>query len=748
MITKVKTHQLLLEQVGKIISASRDNFNPEYLGKILPIMIISENKFLFESKDKLKNLKHTNNLISQVITLSVSHNNTSVFLNYLKAYVQNTQFFLDKLQEGFPYESEFTESLEIYRKIIELIIKNDIINEDIINELNKIQMQYVLSKLIINYTESRRILSKFSKEEQQDISKINYDDIRRRNISNAELFDAIKALFRSFILKKREVYAELMIGYLRQSFFKEIRESNKAGLIEQLFEILISYIDICLEEKNHLANILFYTFRDILDKIYDPLHENLDDKCLINKEYLPIYKRYFLYGNNHLVSYKNDDFRMKTFENELRFFKDSHIFPDYKEIDKLLLSGLFFSIGCSCVEKSSFEYIDAIFSYSEIKPKDYVLVNEHPILDLEIKDLLLQLETTEYSSMDGDNVKSMFFLLSLVKKYAPTTKKEVKSIFNDFDPKKDVVLMRSFLLHRRNFETLLKRKDDLHNLFTSIKGINTKINSETVLSSFLEIAQDFETKIEQYDQKKELSKSKIISFFEHFSEEYNKRTRIYQICSTLDTKQKSKLLYNKLKEERIWFVEVSGTTAYASDDIGSQIGSNLAENEITILSQEISANIEKGDILSTKNFEEVLKRDIQMLTKDIIFLIPRNKYHLIRDFIRYDYTGGISREYLLINNKNIEIHDYIDRNNINSIFLFPKSSIKWKRYLFSYKPVENLDLELKDKPAEINFKSYSEVSDEDKKHITEKDIIILTKFGYNVKMDKDKIKKYSLEDTQ
>lgn len=748
MITKVQTHQLLLGQVGKIISASWDNFNPEYFGKILPMMIISENKFLFESKDKLKNLKHTNNLISQVITLSISHNNSSVFLNYLKAYVQNTQFFLDKLQEGFPYESEFTESLEIYRKIIELIIKNDIINEDIINELNKIQMQYVLSKLIINYTESRRILSKFSKEEQQDISKINYDDIRRRNISNAELFDAIKALFRSFILKKREVYAELMIGYLRQSFFKEIRESNKVGLIEQLFEILISYIDICLEEKNHLANILFYTFRDILDKIYDPLHENLDDKCLINKEYLPIYKRYFLYANNHLVLYKNDDFRMKTFENELRFFKDSHIFPDYKEIDKLLLSGLFFSIGCSCVEKSSFEYIDVIFNYSEIKPKDYVLVNEHPILNLEIKDLLLQLETAEYSSMDGDNVKSMFFLLSLVKKYAPNIKKEVKSIFNDFDPKNDVVLMRSFLLHRRNFETLLKRKDDLHNLFTSIKGINTKINSETVLSSFLEIAQDFETKIEKYDQKKELSKSKITSFFEHFTEEYNKRTRIYQICSTLDSKQKSKLLYNKLKEERIWFVEVSGTTAYASDDIGSEIGSNLAENEITILSQEISENIEKGDVLSTENFEWVLKRDLQGLTGDIILLIPRNKYHLIRDFIRYDYTTGISREYLLINDKNIEIYDYIDRNNINSIFLFPKSSIKWKRYLFSYKPVESLDIELKDKPAEINFKGYSEVSDEDKKYITEKDIIILTKFGYNVKIDKNKIKKYSLEDTQ
>lgn len=739
-------HFVLLEQINKIVNASRNNFNSIYLSQILPILTFSKNGFLFKKKVKLDNLQYTNDLIDQIINLSIHKRDATVFLRALKVYVENTKLLSDKLQDGFPYEDELLQSLVMYRRIIELITENHVINEEIIYEVSKILDQYIFSKLIVNYVQSRRMLSMFSKDEKVEVSELKFKEIHKRNVLNAELFDAVKVLFRFLITQKREIYAELLISHLRQALFKEIREKDKAGVIEQLFDILIHYLSICLEEKNHLANILFYTFRDVLDRIYDPNFKDLDGKKLINIEYLPIYKKYLLQANGHIIYVKDDGNRLQMFKNELGFFKDSRVFQDYNEIENLLLSNIFFSIGCGSIEKETYEYVDAIFDFSLSKPKDYVLVNENPILKLDIRDLLLQLETSEYHSLDAENIKSLFFLICILKQYSPKTKTEVKTIFKDFKPDQeaDIALMRSLMLHERNFEVLLNRQEDIDEILKSIKGIKTKIKLELVIKTILDISKDFDNKIEEHDKKKELSKTKIENFLKRFTETYNKRTNIYQTCSKLETTKEPKLLYHKIKEDRIWFVDVSGTTAYASDEIGSDLGSNLAENELTILSQELFKEVDKQKQITSENFEDLVTKGISDLTGDLVFLLPRNKLSLIRKFIRYEYSKESSQEYLLMNNRRIEVYNYIDRNNLGLAFLFQKNAVKWRQALFSFKPLKGEALKFNSRVAEILFLEYADAKKEDQEYLDENDIIIITKFGYNIKIDKDKVKKFAL----
>lgn len=744
MNKKIRLHSMLLDEIQKIIDASKSNFNSNYFININSILKIEKNYFLFKSKENINNFKLINNLVQQIIELSVEKNDLNVFIDYLNLYVKNTDFYLNKLQEGFPFETEFFESLSYYRKIINLIVSADMLNEKIMREIGGIQTQIIFSKQIMFYASNRILMSSFSKEKEK-FSEINQQVIQERDLINSELFDSLKYIFRSCIKNNREIYSEMIIKNLRDSLFNETRRAKRNGLVEQLLELLINYLVICLEEENHLANILIYTFRDILDKIYDPNNQKIENKKIIVTEYLPIYKRYFLLANKWILKEENK-FNLNIFKNQLEFFKDSLVFKDYEQVDRLLLSKLFFSVGCYCVENEKYKFLNNLIKYTDNEMKDYILVNQNPLLQLDLNDLLAQLQSTEYKSIDSENIKTILFIIFLIKRYNPKNKKELKDLFLKIKPnsKEKITLMKSIILHESQLKNLLDKKEKIKTLLDNLENVYLKMNFQKLIYALLEIGNSFEKKIKKYDERKEISKKKIESFIDHFFKAYNEKTNIDKICSKLKTKKKPRLLFNKIKEERIWFVDVSGTIAYSSDYTGTQLGRSLAQNEMIFFARELSKckSIERK--INKDIFEKKLNKDIEMLDDEIILLMPRNKYFMIRDYLRYDYEDKKPKEYLLIDKKRIDVFDYIDKENLNEAFLFQKDSIKWKRKVFSYKPVKGLDINIKKQIAEIKFEGYEDASEEDKKYITKKELIISTKWGYNIKINKNKLIVYKL----
>ncbi len=754
---KEKVYELLLIEANKIVESLSEKYSSEQLHKLKDFLLITDYKFLNKNNNVTDIFLRINYTLEKAIFLAIQNRDEQGLVILSRIYCDNTSYYLDKIlpetsesTEGGNYQNEFLNSMTFYRRFIDRISLENILSSELMEIIQKISNHFIRNRLLLNWFNNTRFILKYKKEDNIEITaklnKIDESILYKQDIANAELFSALKTLFRSIVKTKKKVYARAIIDNLRQLFFTELRTDNKGGLIEQLFEIHSEYIQICVDEESDLAFILVYTFRDVLDKIYDPSKASLDNATLIKQEYLTIYKKYFDRGFRIIMSSASSQkYKTNIFDAAIEFYKDSSVFEDYKTIEPLLLSKLFYVLGCYCLEKNYYEYLSIIYEHSISKPKEYVLIGEKPLIPNDLNSLIDLLATAEYQLLESENIKSEFFLLSIIKIHKISNLKKFKELFISLNETTEINIkrMQTIMLHKRNFETLKRRCEDIDIQFRDI--LKTKIPSIAKFTTILiKITNDFDSRIAENDRLKDLSSEKITSFIDSLFQTYEK-TSIIESITTPETSEKPYTpLYSKTKHDKIWFVDVAGTTAYSTDSIGSNIGSDFARYESYLIAEELNKESQNYD-LKDEIFENIIQKDIKFENTEYILLSPYTFNSKIRALIKYEYGINSSKEFIELNKKKIFIYHYIDRSNINKAFLYPKSAIHYKKELFTFNPIIDSEDVIKDKPLEVRFKTITNISDNDvdKKQLTEKDVIIQIKYSYFLDVKKNKVLSFS-----
>ena len=403
-------------------------------------------------------------------------------------------------------------------------------------------------------------------------------------------------------------------------------------------------------------------------------------------------------------------------------------------------------MGCYCFEENYKHFIDLIFEYSMSKPKEYILVNEKPILESGTRSLIKLLATAEYKRLDADNIKTAFFIVCLLKFNKITKKEEFFKLFDNLDPKnkEDLFCMQTIMLHKRNFDILKQRSEELNQKLKDVLHVEKFLEIKTIADGLIKLHDKFEQKVRKEDDTKELSQDKIKELLGKFFIAYDKYSEIKEI-TTYESSNEGEFTYryNKTKREKIWFVDTSGTTAYATGQIGSDLGRNLANFEGYLIAESLNKSGGKTHSFKSDQFIKIIEESL-VDSEKYILLCPFNFSSKIRDLIRYDYSNEKRPQYVEIKNKKINIIHYTNRSNINKAFLYPIKAINWKNRIFSFKPIDEFE-EQENKIAEILFRKYENTEGEEKKSLNENELIIQIKYGYNIEINSEKILSFNYD---
>ncbi len=731
MDRKKEGYSLLLNELEKILTSLNIYYDPKVIEEISSYLEISKYNFL--EKDSMN---RANELLKNVITITILKKDDSILFKLMKIYCSNTQFYLDNIDtKEKNYSNIFLNNLNFYVRLIMLIIENNMISNNIMEIIENIQNQVILSKLFVQFESNKYFIAKFENGKEKSFSSLEKQQLNDQNAINNEISSALILLFRDLIKNKRQNQARTMISILRRNLFIKIREDKVGGVVEKLLELHGEYLQICIEEKDRLSFTLFYSLRDVLDKIYDPKRASLDNLRNINEEYLPLVKKTIYNSLILLIISPDKEYVEKILEGVIEFYKTSRVFEEYAEKFPYLLEKLFYSVGCFCFENNYFEILKIIINHSISLPKEYILVNEKKLLPINADEILKLFDSEDYSSMEKNNIQLALFLILISKFYNISNKKSLEKIFQEIYKNKEV--LRIVLMHKSNFEVLIKRSNIYHNFFKVILGHDKFLPLEILSKEFLKFISKSEKKIEAEDGERDLDNSKIKSFVENLLEGFEKSKSIDEILkiSSINKKQKFNPICSKTRHDKIWFVEVSGTTAYASDNIGRDIGGDFASHELRILTQELNNEIKETKEFKDKdNFVNELEK---MKEDELVLLCPFSFNNKIRDLIRYDYNVSPVKTFIKVKGKRIQIQDYPDRDKIRKIFIFPKKTIAWERQKFDFNAIrgsEEEDLLFKDKHLEAKFITQDQVDKIDKDKISETEVIIQILYGYKIKI--------------
>ena len=737
---KEKIYSLLIGELEKITNSLDVNYNREVARKISEHLNVENYNFL-----EREIMSRVNELLKNLITITIKNRDDSILLNLMRIYSSNTKFYLDNLDEKRKqYSGLFLDNLNFYVRIIRLITENNMISLDFISIVGDIQNQIIRSKLIVQFQANNLFIAKFKEGSEREIDLPDRKQLNKMDDITGELHSALIELFRQLIRSKRQKYTRRMITTLRKNLFKEARSEKRGGVVEKLLELHREYLAICIEEKDILRFGLFYTLADTLSKIYDPRKGSLDDARIINKEYLPLLTGSIYDSLKLLITTSSDkEFVRETIEDVVDFYKtNSRNFNDYDEEGPCyLLEKIFYSLCCFSLENNYPEIIKIIIKYSVSLPKEYILVGEKPLLPNNAKDILKLLSSKNYSSIDKDNVQIILFLLLISKFYNISNKKDLEKIFEEI--REEETICKIILMHKSNFETILKRDDIYNNLFEEILDVNKLLLPNILSQEFLKFVKSSSKDIEEKDGRKDLDVKKVESFVKNLMKSFEENKSIGEIVyiTSIGDSQEFNPVHSRTKHDRIWFVDVSGTTAYESDSIGQDFGSDLARYELKILTGKLNEEVKNA-----KSFEneESFVEEIEVFNGDqLVLLCPFNFSSKIRDITKYDYSQSPSKTFIEVGSKKIQLYLYPDKDRLQKVFLIPRKSIKWERQKFDFDAIEGIQddtLKFKNKPLEVQFITHKFADAKDKKHISETEVIIQILYKYKIEIkDSSKI---------
>lgn len=728
-------YSLLLKELEKITISLNISYDLEIINKLSSSLKISDYNFLEEGI-----MTQVNELLKKMIIIAISNKDDSTLFNLMNIYSLNTQFYLDDIDnKRKSYSKLFLDNLSFYPRIVNLIIENNMVSNNLMGIVESIQNQVILSKLIVQFESSKLLTTMFENRNKKNISSLEREKLNTQNIINSEISASLILLFRHLIKNKRQNYARTMISILRRNLFIEARKEKRGGVVEKLLELHGEFLRTCVEEQDKLAFILFYSLKDVLDKIYDPKKGSLDDARTINREYLPLVSKQIYNSFILLITSSSDKEYIKTIlKGTLDFYKNSRVFDDYSKEFPYFLEKLFYSICCFCLENNYLEVVKMIIEYSLPLPREYVLVGEKGLLPLESKKILNLFSSEDYSSMDKENIQLILFLILISKFYDISSKKELKKIFEEIDV--DAEVLNLILMRRSNLETLIKRSDIYNNLFNEILGHDKFMTVEVFSKEFLKFIERSEAKIEETDKKKDLDKIKVKSFIEAMMSSFKTNNSIDEIVQirSLEEIQEFSLAHKRIKHDKIWFVDVSGTIGYVSDPIGSDFGSDFSKYELKMLTQKLN---EVGDLNEFKDKEEFVRKLGKLDKKDLVLLCPFSFESKIRELIKYDYSESLPKTFIEVEDKEIQIYLYHDSDELHKAFIFPRRYVEWERQNFDFdtiKGTKDSDLRFKNQPLKVEFVSYKSADEKDKKHISKTEIIIQVSYGYKLKIKDSK----------
>ncbi|MEK6826870.1 MAG: hypothetical protein AABX99_00095, partial [Nanoarchaeota archaeon] len=511
---------------------------------------------------------------------------------------------------------------------------------------------------------------------------------------------------------------------------------KRGGIIEKLLELHNEYLSIYIEEQDRLAFILFYSLKDALDKIYDPRKESLDDARTINLEYLPQVKK-TIYNSFVLLITSSSD--KKYIENILEgvidFYKNSRVFDDYKENIPYLLEKIFYSLCCFCLENNYSQIIKTIIKHSLPLPKEYILVGEKGLLPLKAKEIIELFSSGDFSSMDKENIQIFLFLILISKFYGLHNKKGLKNIFEELSVNNET--LKIILMHKFNFEILIKRSELYNKIAENILWRDDFIKINLLSKEFLKFIDSSEGKILEKDKEKELDIEKVKSFTQCLIKSFEENKSIDDFVSVelIGEINEFSPLNSKIKLDKIWFVNVSGTTAYASDPIGGDFGRDLAGYELKMLTQKLNGEVKH--INNFKNNDDFIK-DIEKLNQDnLVLLCPFEFTSKIRELVKYDYSNSPYQIFIEIGGKKIQIYYYFDVNKMRRAFVFIRKNIKWERKKFDFdaiKGVQEDKLKFKNQPLSSQFITQEYADAKDKEQISKTEVIVSISYGFKAQM--------------
>ncbi|MBI2659935.1 hypothetical protein HYX07_02140 [Candidatus Woesearchaeota archaeon] len=732
MKNKLVLYGELINQLQNINRSLKENYNSNYYFELLPILDIEKNKLLLSEGERPELLTQINQRLSEFILTSIENNDFEGMKTLLRIYINNIGAIYSLLSEGQNVGKELSNAYSFYNKIINNIIEINYFDRVTLELVYKILSQVLNSKLALNLFFMRKAFSEY--KESSEIINSKEEIYHDTFITTQEIVNSYLRLFRHLIRQKQSIYATLQLDYIRLALFENSRIDKRGGVIEYLFQNLNDCLSICLEEKSTLCNRIMYTYRDVIDVIYDPKNRNLEDKKPMKDEYIGLYESFLYQANLQIINSNNEDnFRITIFENELSFFSNNSKFKIYGD---LFLSKQFYKIGCYCLENDNVEFLKKIFDYSIIRPKNYVLVNEGGVISLKVRDLIHLLSITDYFSMEDEVMKFKFFVLCIMIAYKPQNVDDVGKIFSDISIKKnkpdDLPLIRTLISSENEAKFIIKQDWKLEYLQLGF-GIN--VSPLIVIQYIIDNSKRYEEMIENYDLGKGLSNEKKKEFCSKFADGYNSRSEISKAVTIGNITGKYKSLFHNLIFDRIWFVDTSGNHHYATDHSGYDLGSQLAESELHFLVRELTnLKLPIVDITKEDNFElEINKLSVDQL-KGKILLWPLNAKTDIRNLIRYDHSRA-NKEYILIKEEELEVLSFIDRNRAGMAFVADPKKIHWD--IRFDKNIYETEREVK-LPAEVTILTGEEFTAKHKKQKIEPNkVVVSIKYDYKIKIDED-----------